>query len=79
MDIAGRKVKIGSLEIDGVDHKDYPDFCDAYFSYAEFEDDGSPLDDDQLTELTEQYSDVINVMANEGGYAGYDEDYGQDR
>ena len=79
MDIAGRKVKIGSLEIDGVDPRDYPDFCDAYFSYAEFEDDGSPLDDDQLTELSEQYSDVINVMANEGGYAGYDEDYGQDR
>ena len=25
------------VQIDGVDTRDYPDFCDAYFSYAVFE------------------------------------------
>jgi hypothetical protein len=79
MELAGRTVKINSLEVDGVDHHDYPDFCDAYFSYAEFEDDGSPLDDAQLEELSELYADVINMMACEGSFAGYDEDYGRDR
>lgn len=64
MELAGRKVKIGSLEIDGVDSSDYPDFCDAYFSYAEFED-GDELTDDELNDLTDQHSDVVNMMAHE--------------
>ena len=31
-------MKIQNLEIDGIDTTDYPDFCDAYASYAEWED-----------------------------------------
>jgi hypothetical protein len=64
MDLAGRKVSIASLEVDGVDSTDYPDFCDAYFSYAHFED-GDDLTDDDLEELTEKYADVLNMMAFE--------------
>ena len=28
------KLDLDSIEISGVDMKDYPDFCDAYISYA---------------------------------------------
>jgi hypothetical protein len=64
MEIAGRKVNPGSLEIEGVDSADYPDFCDAYFCYAEY-DDGTVLDDAELEELSERYGDVINMMAHD--------------
>lgn len=64
MELAGRKVKIGSLEVDGIDSSDYPDFCDAHFSYGEFED-GSEMTDEELTELTDRYGDVVNMMAHE--------------
>ena len=43
--------KIDNIEIDGIDTKDYPDFCDAYISSAEY--DGVPMTDEQLDELNE--------------------------
>ena len=49
------KINIGSIEFDGIDHNDYPDYVDAYISYAEFED-GTALNDDQL-ELLTSYND----------------------
>lgn len=64
MDLAGRTISIASLEIEGVDSQDYPDFCDAQFSYALFED-GDELTDDELEELTETYADVVNMMAHD--------------
>ena len=39
----GRKVV--DIEVDGVNPNDYPDFSDAYFSYACYED-GTPLTDE---------------------------------
>ena len=65
MEINGRKVT--SVEIEGVDFNDYPDFCDAYFSYAEFEDTGEPLNDEQIEELNNLYPEVVNEMAFESG------------
>ncbi len=55
--------KVVNVEIDGVDTADYPDFCDAYFSYAEFEDTGTPLSDDELEILSDKNYDIINEMA----------------
>ena len=52
----GRKVI--DMEVDGVDSRDYPDFADAYFSYACYED-GTELTDDELEQLTEQNADVL--------------------
>ena len=43
--------KIDNIEIDGIDTKDYPDFCDAYISSADY--DGVPMTDDQLDKLNE--------------------------
>lgn len=54
--------KVIDLEVDGVDSRDYPDFCDAYFSHAAYED-GTLLTDDELNHLTEIYGDIVNEMA----------------
>ena len=56
--------QVVDLEVDGVDSKDYPDFADAYFSYACYED-GTPLTDDELDRLTILASDVLWEMAYE--------------
>jgi hypothetical protein len=53
------------VEIDGVDTRDYPEFCDAYFSYAVFEDTKEVLTDDQLEQLRDSYPEVLNEMAFE--------------
>ena len=63
MKLNGRKVV--DVEIDGVDPNDYPDFCDAYFCYAVYEDTGAELDDAELEELTMDNADVVNEMAYE--------------
>lgn len=52
------------VEIDGVDPRDYPDFCDAYFSEAYY-DDGTSLTDAELEALTELYPDIIYELAYE--------------
>lgn len=51
------------VEIDGVDPRDYPDFCDAYFSYAVYADDGSELTEDDLFILGQLYPERLNEMA----------------
>ena len=45
-----------SIELDGVDSSDYPDFADAHIVYAETQD-GKPLTDEQLDQLNDMYSD----------------------
>ena len=53
--------KIDNIEIDGIDSKDYPDFCDAYISSADY--DGVPMTDEQLDELNEDGDYVYeNIM-----------------
>ncbi|CAB4133508.1 hypothetical protein UFOVP257_230 [uncultured Caudovirales phage] len=56
---------VDNLSIDGVDYKDFPDFCDAYFDYAEWVDTGIPLNDDELNVLSEEHGDIINAMAHD--------------
>jgi hypothetical protein len=50
------------IEVDGVDSWDYPDFSDAYFSYACYED-GTPLTDDELNKFTEDNGDLLYEKA----------------
>ena len=56
--------KVVDLEVDGVDSEDYPDFSNAYFSGGCYED-GTPLTDDELDNLTILASDVLWEMAFE--------------
>jgi hypothetical protein len=52
--------KIDNIEIDGIDTKDYPDFCDAYISSADY--DGVPMTDEQLNELNEDRDYVYGYI-----------------
>ena len=59
--INNKIVDMGSIDIDGIDTSDYPDFCDAYICGAKFED-GTDLDEDELETLQEELYDVMNEM-----------------
>ena len=62
-------VNYRSIEIDGVDSDDYPDFVDAYVISAEFED-GTPLSEEELEQLTDELyqSGELADMAAESLY-----------
>ena len=52
------------LIIDGIDHKDHPDYCDAYYSYGEFYG-GEILTDDQLEQLKDLDPELFyDVLTN---------------
>ena len=44
---------ITNITIDGIDHRDYPDYCDAFIDYAEY--DGKAMTDEQLDALNEDH------------------------
>jgi hypothetical protein len=56
--VDGKAVDMQSIEFDGVDFKDYPDFADAYVCSATFTD-GTELTDDQLERLQDDYRDEM--------------------
>lgn len=47
------------IEIDNVNSRDYPDFCDAYICYAVYED-GNKLTEKELDQLTDENQGSIN-------------------
>ena len=57
--------KVEELEVDGVDSRDFPSFCDAYFSYAVWIETGIELTEDELDELGEEYPELLNELAYE--------------
>jgi hypothetical protein len=59
LQLRGRNVV--DAHVDGIDMKDYPDFCDAYFESALYED-GTALTDDELIELTDNNLDQLHEM-----------------
>ena len=62
IEINGKPVNLKSLEVDGVDTRDYPDFSDAYLTYAEFED-GTPLSDAEIDLFQNKHDDVVYQVA----------------
>jgi hypothetical protein len=46
-----KEINYDTLEIDGIDYNDAPDFCDAYFCYGEYTD-GTKIDDEVLEDLS---------------------------
>lgn len=55
--------EVENLEVDGVDSRDYPEFCDAYFSRGFEKSSGRELTEDELDKLGEDYPEVLNEMA----------------
>jgi hypothetical protein len=57
--------EVENLGIDGVCTRDYPDFCDAYFSEGWHIKENRELTEDELIQIGEDYPDVLNEMAYE--------------
>ena len=55
----GKAVDEKSIEIDGVDRRDYPDFSDAYISAANYID-GTPLSDKEIEDLDAQNNELVH-------------------
>ena len=55
--------KIDNIELDGIDHSDYPDFCDAFILDADY--DGIAMTDDQLDEINEDREFVYEQVKKE--------------
>ena len=53
---------VGNFEVDDVDTRDYPDFSDAFISYAEWLDTNTPLNDVELEQLNEESDLVYEVV-----------------
>ena len=56
--LINRIVDVSSLEIDGVDYRDAPDFCDAFFSAGQYED-GTKMSDEDLDALKENHPNLF--------------------
>ena len=50
--------KVQYMQFEGINMRDYPDFCDAFLSYAEI--DGRPLTDKELDYINDNHYDFIN-------------------
>lgn len=54
--------KIANIEFDGIDHSDYPDYCDAFITNADY--DGEPMTEEQLEEINQDGSFVYESLMN---------------
>jgi hypothetical protein len=67
--IDNRYVDLKSIELEDVFQYDYPDFVDAYISYAEFED-GAELTPEQIEKIQEEWPELVGEIAT-GDYLSY--------
>ena len=55
---------IDNIEIDGIDTKDYPDFCDAYIISADYK--GKPMTEKRVDEINDngdfQHEGIMNEI-----------------
>ena len=57
----------GTIELDGIDTRDYPDFCDAFISYAEYED-GTEASEEDIEQWVVMTGDTFSEMVLEECY-----------
>ena len=67
IEINGKAVDKGSIEIEGVDMKDYPDLVDTFISTAYFND-GVELTESECETLQENNSDLVHELALDSIY-----------
>ena len=49
--------RLDDIEIEGIDYKDYPDFCDAFIASATL--DGEELTEDELDFISDTFPDFV--------------------
>lgn len=50
---------ITDIEIDGINYKDHPDYCDAFISSATWRSSLTALTENQINQLNENHSDFV--------------------
>ena len=60
----GKPINVNSIEIDGIDTSDYPDFVDAYIVAADYAD-GTPLTDDEVQQFQEENYDLVSELIHD--------------
>jgi hypothetical protein len=63
-EITMENLRLRNVQVGGICMNDYPDFLDAYISYAE-DAGGNPLTDEQLETLTNEHQDFVQEWAHE--------------
>ena len=51
---------ISNVSLDGLDHSDHPDYCDAFIDSANY--DGEEMTSDQLDQLNDDYELVSELV-----------------
>jgi len=59
----GREINSQSINIEGVNRGDYPDFADAFIAQAVWMNDGTALNDEELNQLTNENGELVNELA----------------
>ena len=54
--------RVSNIVFDGIDHRDAPDYCDAFIVSADY--DGIPMTEEQLDELSEDSYFVHQALMN---------------
>ena len=54
------KKLITNVKFEGIDHKDYPDYCDAYVVSADYN--GEPMTDEQIEDLAQDTGLVYDLL-----------------
>jgi hypothetical protein len=62
--IDNKEVNINTIKIEDVHSWDYPEYCDAFVSFAKFID-GKTLSPRQLDIITDNYPELINDLAHQ--------------
>ena len=52
--------KITNVKIDGIDYRDYPDYCDAFIDSADY--DGEEMTDEEIDLLNDNYELVRELV-----------------
>ena len=58
------QIDLKSIEVEGVNPSDFPDFCDAYVSSATWKN-GTPLTESECDQLTDEAGDLVNEIAHD--------------
>ena len=66
MRLNNKTVNVHSIEFDGINPNDAPDFCDAYVSYAEYKD-FTRLSERDIDQLMDDFRAEINFLMHERG------------
>ena len=61
----GKLVDYYSIEIDGMDRRDHPDYVDAFVTYAEYWKNGKPLTDEELEDMQDSGAFDVNQFIHD--------------